>query len=114
MQLLNKYIELLKQIQNDIHPLEKYKDGNGSQYKEQESDSNLLKRLLAEGLIHSEGQVYIASDKLSITPKGAIELFEWESKIEEKSMLHKFKGASLNLMWLIVGAALTYLVRLNS
>jgi hypothetical protein len=114
MQLLNKYIELLKQIEEGIHPLEKYKDGDGSLYKEQEIDSNLLKMLLAEDLIFSEDKVFVPADKLSITPKGAIELFEWESKIEEKSLVHKFKGASINLMWLIVGAALTYFVRLNS
>ncbi|MEL7981727.1 hypothetical protein AAG584_16915 [Vreelandella titanicae] len=114
--LLKKYISFLNQIEQGIHPLKKYKDGEFEEQerKAYENDTALIKLLETEELIKSEGKAYSSEDKLFVTPKGAVALFEWENNVKEKTFMYKFKSSFVHLFWLIVGAALTFVVRANT
>jgi hypothetical protein len=66
----------------------------------------LLKNLQNEELIYIDGDGFINSNnEFSITPKGALALFEWDKTINENKPLTKEKGWIF--IWLAVGAALT-------
>ncbi|MFS1419343.1 hypothetical protein BCU61_012410 [Vibrio splendidus] len=113
---LKTYVDLLDQIEKGIHPTLKHSELPDSKYSvdEHEKANIMLAELKSEALIDSDGEVHQSGSKLRITPKGALALFEWQEKLKEHSLLNKLKNSSVHLMWLFVGAVLSYVVRVFS
>lgn len=114
MSPIKQYIELLSQVSTGTHPLEKFSKSNTLGTSESDKLSSLLRQLADDDLVHLEENKINTSCKVTITPKGALALFEWTEKLEEKSFVNKLKGSAIYFAWLVVGALLTYIVRTHS
>lgn len=111
---IKQYIELLRQVSVGTHPLERFSKSDTLGTPESDQVSLMLKQLSNDGLVHLQENQIGTSYQVTITPKGALALLEWTDKLEEKSFLSKLKGSTINFIWLVVGALLTYIVRTNS
>ncbi|HCC80937.1 MULTISPECIES: hypothetical protein [unclassified Methylophaga] len=114
MEPIKIYVELLSQVAKDVHPLKKYFENENTGSEECHKEAALIRIMAEDGLINLEDDKVNTNNKITITPKGALALFEWKDGLQKKSFLHRLQEASFNLFWLVVGAVLTFLVRLNS
>lgn len=97
MQTLRTYINFLNDCAEGLI--------DAPQFDPETKEEKIIILLRNEGLVEFFGTSVLGPpEKVILTPKGALALSEWESKLKKDTFLHKLGENFLRLLWVLVGA----------